>query len=414
MLDTPKPLDGLRVLDLSRILAGPWAAQMLADLGADVIKVERPGVGDDTRGWGPPYAKPEGSQDRGEAAYFMGANRGKRSLAIDLKEPEGQALVRDLAAKSDILIENFKVGDLARYGLDYASLKEVNPQIIVCSITGFGQTGPRASQAGYDLMIQGMAGLMSITGAADGAPGGQPMKVGVAVVDILTGLNSAIAILAAVTERASTGKGCHIDMALYDVCAASLANQALNYLISGNAPGRMGNLHPNIAPYQTYAAADGHLILAVGNDSQFRKFCTVAGLTDLPDDPDFATNSARVANRPALNAMLDAAFLNRPRDEWLDSLNAVGVPCGPINKIDEVFADPQAVARGLVRNLPHGLLGTAPTVSCPIRYDGEAPVSPRAAPLLGEHSAEVLTSILDLDEESVSALIEKGIVQKGA
>lgn len=401
---SPTPLAGLRVLDLSRILAGPWAAQMLADLGAEVIKVERPGSGDDTRGWGPPYAG-------GEAAYFMGANRGKKSLAIDLKAPAGAALVRDLAAKSDILIENFKTGDLKRYGLDPESLHGVNPRLIVCSITGFGQTGPRAAQAGYDLMIQGMAGLMSITGAPDDAPGGEPMKVGVAVVDILTGLNAAIAILAAVTERAATGKGRHIDMALYDVCAASLANQAMNYLIGGTPPGRMGNLHPNIAPYQTYAAEDGYLILAVGNDGQFRKFCQVAGLTDLPDDPDYATNTARVANRLALNAMLDAALRGRPRDAWLEDLKAVGVPCGPINRLDEVFADPHAVARGLVRDLPHATLGTAPTVSNPIRYDGEAPVSPHAAPVLGEHSAAVLSETLGLSESEIAALAGEGVVQ---
>ena len=405
MAEAPKPLAGLRVLDLSRILAGPWATQMLADLGAEVIKIERPGTGDDTRSWGPPYAG-------GESAYFMGANRGKKSLAIDLKTPAGAALVRDLAAKSDILVENFKVGDLKRYGLDPESLHAVNPKLIVCSITGFGQTGPRASQAGYDLMIQGMAGLMSITGTGDDQPGGMPMKVGVAVVDILTGLTAAIAILAAVTERASTGKGRHIDMALYDVCAASLANQAMNYLIGGTPPGRMGNWHPNIAPYQTYAAKDGHLILAVGNDGQFRKCCRIVGLTGLPDDPDYATNSARVANRAALNAMLDAVFVSRPRDAWLNEMRAVGVPCGPISRLDEVFADPHAVARGLVRDLPHATLGVVPAVANPIRYDGDAPVSPHAAPILGQHSAAVLTGVLGLSEEEVAALAGAGVVQQ--
>jgi crotonobetainyl-CoA:carnitine CoA-transferase CaiB-like acyl-CoA transferase len=407
----PAPLKGVRVLDLSRILAGPWTAQMLADLGAEVIKIERPGSGDDTRGWGPPYAKADGDDGRGEAAYFMGANRGKKSLAIDLKSPDGAALVRKLAADSDILIENFKVGDLARYGLDPTSLHEINPRLIVCSITGFGQTGPRASQAGYDLMIQGMAGLMSITGPGDDQPGGAPTKVGVAVVDILTGLNAAIAILAALAERHRTGKGRHVDLALYDVCAASLANQAMNFLISGQSPVRMGNKHPNIAPYETYAAADGHLILAVGNDGQFRKFCQVAGLSDLPDDPDYATNSARVANRVALSAMLEPVLRGRMRDDWLEALTAVGVPCGPINTIQEVFADPHAVARGLVRDLPHATLGSVPTVSSPIRFDGDAPVSDRAAPVLGQDSADILGNVLGLSRDDIDDLVARGVVQ---
>lgn len=410
----PTPLKGIRVLDLSRILAGPWTGQMLADLGAEVIKVERPGSGDDTRGWGPPYAQAEGGPERGEAAYFMGANRGKKSLAIDLKSPEGAELVRKLAAESDILIENFKVGDLARYGLDPVALHALNPRLIVCSITGFGQSGPRASQAGYDLMIQGMAGLMSITGPGDDQPGGEPTKVGVAVVDILTGLNAAIAILAALNERHQTGRGRHVDLALYDVCAASLANQAMNYLISGKSPVRMGNKHPNIAPYETYAASDGHLILAVGNDGQFRKFCQVAGLIDLPDDPDYATNSARVANRIALSAMLEPVLGSRRRDDWLESLKAVGVPCGPINTVEEVFADPHAVARGLVRHLPHATLGTVPTVSNPIRYDGAAPVSGRAAPVLGEDSEAVLRETLGLSETEIADLIGRGVVQSSS
>lgn len=400
----PQPLSGIRVLDLSRILAGPWAAQMLADLGAEVIKVERPGKGDDTRSWGPPYATQDGTDAR-EAAYFMGANRGKKSLAVDLKAPEGQALVRDLAAKSDVLIENFKVGDLARYGLDPESLQQVNPKLITCSITGFGQTGPRAQQAGYDLMLQGMAGLMSITGQAD-----QPTKVGVAVVDVLTGLNAGIAILAALTERAVTGKGRHIDLALFDVCAASLANQAMNYLVSGNTPTRMGNKHPNIAPYETYEASDGFLILAVGNDSQFAKFCAVAGLEQLAADPRFQENSARVANRGALNDAIEPVLKSRTRDDWLDALKSVAVPCGPINQLDEVFADPHAQARGLVRTLPHATLGTVPSVANPIHFDGVAAVAGTAAPVLGEHTKAVLAGVLEKSEDEIATLLAQGIV----
>ena len=414
---SPAPLAGIRVLDLSRILAGPWAAQVLADLGAEVIKVERPGLGDDTRSWGPPYAKPEGtvpsgeaSDGPGEAAYFLSANRGKSSLAVDIKSAEGAALLRDLAARSDVLIENFKLGDLARYGLDAETLRAANPGLVYCSITGFGQSGPRAHQAGYDLMIQGMAGLMSVTGRPDGEPGGGPMKVGVALVDVLTGLNAAIGILAALIERRESGRGRHLELALYDVCAASLANQAMNYLVGGQVPGRMGNRHPNIAPYETFAAADGHLILAVGNDAQFRKLCAVIGLDALADDPRFATNAARVANRAVLGERIAAVFATATRADWIERLEAVGVPCGPINDLAEVFADPHAQARGLVRRLPHASLGALPCVAAPLRFDGVPAMSGRAAPLLGEHSRAVLRDLLDLGAAEIGALEAAGAI----
>ena len=402
-----KPLTGIRVLDLTRILAGPWTTQTLADLGAEVIKIERPpvggkGGGDDTRGWGPPFAQRTDDDPHRQAAYYLGANRGKKSVAVDLKDPKGREVVHQLALKSDVLIENFKAGDLKRYGLDYETLSAQNPGLVFCSITGFGQTGPRASQAGYDLMIQGMAGLMSITGEADG----QPMKAGVALVDVLTGLNAGIAIIAALYQRQSTGKGTVIDLALYDVMAQSLANQAQNYLVSGKAPGRMGNKHPNIAPYQAFAVADGYVLLAIGNDNQFANFCLVAGLPELPGDTRFATNTSRVAHRDILIPMVEAALLTKPRDHWLAALKAVGVPCGPINDISEVFTDPQAVARGLVQEVPHLTLGTVKTVASPIRYDGQSITSETAPPMLGQHTEEVLREVLG---ESVDGLLNEGI-----
>ena len=340
-------LSHLRVLDLSRILAGPWATQMLGDLGADIIKIERPGSGDDTRGWGPPYADDITGDDAADAAarsaYFCSVNRNKRSLAIDITSEDGAAILRDLAARSDILVENFKVGGLARYGLDYESLRAINPALVYCSITGFGMDGPDANRAGYDFMIQGMGGLMSVTGEPDG----MPMKIGVALVDVLTGTNAATAILAAVMHAQRTGTGQHIDMSLFDVSVASLANQALNYLVSGKAPGRLGNSHPNIVPYQAFATTDGHVILAVGNDSQFRKFCAVAGCDGLADDPAYATNRARVENRQQLLPHITAAFQTQTTGWWLDQLAAVGVPAGPINSIDAVLDEPQAQHRGL-------------------------------------------------------------------
>lgn len=344
------PLAHLRVLDLSRVLAGPWATQLLADLGAEVLKIEKPGVGDDTRGWGPPFAvAPDpAAGDPGMAAYFTCCNRGKRSLAIDFTTPEGAADVRALAKTCDVVVENFKVGGLKRYGLDYESLRALKPDLVYCSITGYGQTGPYAGHAGYDMMIQATGGLMSVTGQPDGAPGAEPMKVGVAVVDLFTGLYAANGIQAALAHRDRTGQGQHIDIALFDAQLAVLANQAANYLVSGAAPRRMGNAHPNICPYQVFKTADDYLVLAVGNDGQFAKFCAVAGRPEWAQDPDFATNAARVGARDRLVPLVAAALATRPRDHWLAALEAAGVPCGPINDIGQALAHPQVSARGML------------------------------------------------------------------
>lgn len=364
-----KPLTGIRVIELARILAGPWAGQLLADLGAEVVKVERPGGGDDTRGWGPPFVEGEGS-----AAYFHGCNRGKTSLAIDLETSEGQTQVRALVAEADVVIENFKVGGLAKYGLDHRSLLAVNPRLVTCSITGFGQDGPYAARAGYDFMIQGMGGIMDLTGDPDG----EPQKIGVAFADIFTGVYATTAILAALRGRDATGEGAHIDLALLDTQVAVLANQAMNFLVSGVSPTRLGNAHPNIAPYQTFKVADGHVIVAVGNDGQFRKLCNLLGLTALPDDPRFATNATRVGHRDALTAALAPALALRHRDEVLGALAVAGVPAGPINSVAEVFADPQVVARGM------RLEGAVPGVASPIVIDGVRQVSDKGAPALGD------------------------------
>ncbi|MES2688657.1 MAG: CaiB/BaiF CoA-transferase family protein [Pseudomonadota bacterium] len=390
----PPPLTGVRVLDLSRVLAGPWAGQLLADLGADVVKVEKPGAGDDTRAWGPPYLKDASGRDTTEATYFLCANRNKRSVAIDIATPEGQAQVRALAQRADVVLENFKVGGLQRYGLDYASLKEANPRLVYCSITGFGQTGPYAARAGYDFLIQGMGGLMSVTGQPDGEPGAGPQKVGVALTDIMTGLYATIAVQAALAERATSGLGQHIDLALLDVQIACLANQASNYLAGGLVPRRMGNAHPNIVPYQAFPTADGDIILAVGNDGQFAKFCVVAGRPEWSSDERFASNAQRVANRAALVPLLRQATVMRTSADWIAALEAAGVPCGPINRIDEVFADPQVVARGLQIKLPHALAGSVPLVANPIRLSGSPVAYQRPPPLLGEHTAEVLAQWL--------------------
>jgi crotonobetainyl-CoA:carnitine CoA-transferase CaiB-like acyl-CoA transferase len=364
-----KPLAGLKVLELARILAGPWAGQLLADLGAEVVKVERPGAGDDTRGWGPPFVEGEGS-----AAYFHACNRGKKSLAIDFEAEEGRERVRALAAEADIVIENFKVGGLARYGLDYASLSAANPRLIYCSITGFGQDGPYARRAGYDFMIQGMGGIMDLTGD----PAGEPQKIGVAFADIFTGVYAANAILAALHGRENTGRGCHIDLALLDTQVAVLANQAMNYLVSGETPRRLGNAHPNIAPYQTFAVSDGWVIVAVGNDGQFRKLCQLLALPALPDDPRFHTNRDRVANRDALAAALGPALSQRGKGELLTALAASGVPAGPINTVAEVFADPQVAARGLRLDF-----GGVPGIASPIVIDGKRQVAEKPSPALG-------------------------------
>ncbi|MFW9268253.1 CaiB/BaiF CoA transferase family protein [Pseudomonas sp. NR3] len=403
-------LSHLRVLDLSRVLAGPWAGQILADLGADVIKVERPGNGDDTRAWGPPFLKDAYGENTTEAAYYLAANRNKQSVTIDFTRPEGQKLIRELAAKSDILIENFKVGGLAAYGLDYDSIKAINPQLIYCSITGFGQTGPYAKRAGYDFMIQGLGGLMSLTGRPEGEEGAGPVKVGVALTDILTGLYSTAAILAALAHRDHAGGGQHIDMALLDVQVACLANQAMNYLTTGSAPKRLGNAHPNIVPYQDFPTADGDFILTVGNDGQFRKFAEVAGQPQWADDPRFATNKMRVANRAALIPLIRQATVFKTTSEWVVQLEQAGVPCGPINDLAQVFADPQVQARGLAIELPHLLAGTVPQVASPIRLS-DTPIEYRnAPPLLGEHTMEVLQRVLGLDTAAIATLRDSGVL----
>ena len=403
-------LSHLRVLDLSRVLAGPWAGQILADLGAEVIKVERPGNGDDTRAWGPPFLKDAYGESTGEAAYYLSANRNKQSVTIDFTKPEGQRLVRELAAKSDILIENFKVGGLEAYGLDYASLKALNPRLIYCSITGFGQTGPYAKRAGYDFMIQGLGGLMSLTGLPEGDEGAGPVKVGVALTDILTGLYSTVAILAALAHRQQGGAGQHIDMALLDVQVACLANQAMNYLTTGVSPQRLGNAHPNIVPYQDFPAADGDFILTVGNDNQFRKFAEVAGRPEWGDDPRFVSNKQRVANRAVLVPLIRQATVFKTTAEWVSQLEAVGVPCGPINDLAQVFADPQVQARGLAMQLPHALAGLVPQVASPIRLSGTPVEYRNAPPLLGEHTHEILERVLGLDSVAVKALREAGVL----
>ena len=404
------PLQDIRVLDLSRILAGPWAGQLFADLGAEVIKVERPGKGDDTRGWGPPWVKDRAGRDSGEAAYFLCANRGKKSITIDIARPQGQQLVRELAAASDVLLENYKVGDLARYRLGYDDLRALNPRIVYCSITGFGQTGPYRERAGYDFMIQGMGGLMSITGERDDAPGGGPQKAGVAIADLMTGMYAAVAVLSALWERNSSGAGQHIDMALLDTQVGWLANQNLNFLVSGEPPRRMGNAHPNITPYQTFATADGYMILAVGNDAQFARFCEAAGIGATAADPRFKDNAARVANREALEQVIAPAVKQRTTAQWIAALEPLGVPCGPINRLDQVFDDPQVKHRGMRFDLPHPLAGSVPQVANPIRYSRTPLAYDRAPPLLGQHTDEVLRELLDKNESEIAALRAAGVI----
>jgi len=399
------PLAPYRVLDLSRVLAAPWVGQTMADLGAEVIKVERPGSGDETRGWGPPFLAGRDGEPTGESAYFLSANRGKKSVAIDLGAAEGQEIVRALAAKSDVLLENFKVGGLARYGLDYDSLKKVNPGLVYCSITGFGQDGPYAGRAGYDFLIQGMSGLMSVTGEA----GGMPMKVGVAVSDLFTGLYAAVAILAALNHRERGGAGQYIDMALLDCQVAALANQTSNFHISGKAPGRMGNAHPNIVPYEAVPTADGHIILAIGNDRQYARFCEVAECPELATDPRFSGNVARVANRTELMRTIFDITRTRTSTDWIAALEAVQVPCGPINGLDEVFADPQVRHRGMRIELDHPLAGTVPLTASPLRLSDTPVAYDRAPPLLGQHTREVLCGLLERDAATVDDLMARGI-----
>lgn len=402
-------LAGLRVLDLSRVLAGPWAAQTLGDLGAEVIKIERPVSGDDTRSWGPPYLRGiDGSSEL--SAYFLSANRNKQSLAIDIASEKGQQLIRELVAESDILLENFKVGGLKRYGLDYDSLKRINPRLIYCSITGFGQDGPYASRPGYDFLIQAMGGLMSVTGQPDGAPGAGPVKVGVALTDIMTGLYATIGILSALNHRQRTGEGQYVETGLLDVQVASLANQAMNFLTSGKVPQRMGNAHPNIVPYEAFPTADGDMVLTVGNDEQFSRLCEVLGHSEWSQDERFKTNRARVANRKELVPKIRQATVMRPTDDWIRALENAQVPCGPVNTLDGVFADPQVLARGMKRALSHPKLGEVPTVGNPLKLK-LTPVDYRSAPpLLGEQSRQVLETVLGLSTEKIDALVGEGVV----
>ncbi|MFN3985576.1 MAG: CaiB/BaiF CoA transferase family protein [Rhodocyclaceae bacterium] len=403
-------LSHIRVLDLSRILAGPWASQILADLGADVIKVEKPGAGDDTRSWGPPFLKNAQGEDTDVAAYYLCANRNKRSITVDMAHPEGQALLQRLAAESDVVIENFKQGGLARYKLDYASLSEINPRLVYCSITGFGQTGPYAARAGYDFLIQGLGGLMSLTGRTDGEPGAGPMKVGVALTDILTGLYAANAIQAALLWRETSGKGQYIDLALLDVQVACLANQAMNYLTTGASPRRLGNAHPNIVPYQDFPTRDGYMILAIGNDGQFARFCEAAGAPQLASDPRYSTNKARVQNRAELIPALNRLTVQRDTSDWIALLESLAVPCGPINSLAEVFADPQVQVRGLKVDIPHAQVGAVPSVASPMRLS-QTPVAYRnAPPLLGEHTDAVLADVLGEAPETLARLREHGVI----
>jgi crotonobetainyl-CoA:carnitine CoA-transferase CaiB-like acyl-CoA transferase len=403
-------LSHITVLDLSRILAGPWAGQVLADLGADVIKIERPGTGDDTRAWGPPFLRDAQGNDGADAAYYLCANRSKRSITVDFTTLDGQAIVRDLARTADVVLENFKVDGLLAYGLDYASLRGVNPRLIYCSITGFGQTGPYASRAGYDLLVQAMGGLMSITGRPDGEPGAGPQKVGVAVTDILTGLYATIGILAALSHRERTGMGQQIDIGLLDVQVACLANQAMNYLVSGAAPRRSGNAHPNLVPYQDFPTSDGHMVIAVGNDAQFARLCAVLGLKPLAADPDFVTNKSRVIHRRELIAKLCAATVTRSTAHWVAALESVGVPAGPINSLDAVFHDPQVRARGMRVDLPHPVAGSVSLVASPLRLS-ETPVTYRSAPPpLGAQTREVLMEKLAMRADKIEELHARGII----
>lgn len=402
-------LAGVRVLDLSRVLAGPWSTQTLADLGADVIKVERPGAGDDTRGWGPPFMKDDQGEDTNEAAYYLGANRNKRSITVDIAKPEGQELIRLMAAQSAVLVENFKVGDLARYGLDASSLLALNPGLIICSITGFGQTGPYKDRAGYDYAVQGMGGLMSVTGERDDLPGGGPQKVGVAVADLFTGLYATVAILAALRHREATGQGQVIDMALLDTQVAMLANLGSNYLTTGVSPKRVGNAHQNIVPYQVFETSDGHLILAVGNDGQFARFCQVAGCPELAQDSRYAINANRVRNRDLLVPQLAALMKTRPRATWLSALEAAKVPCGPINNLQEVFDDPQVKAREMVVPLSHPLTDQLRLVASPMKLSATPVTYRQAPPLLGQHTLEVLGEF-GLSAEQIAELQQQGVI----
>lgn len=403
-------LSHLKILDLSRVLAGPWCTQNLADLGADVIKVERPESGDDTRHWGPPFLKDEQGQETSEAAYYLAINRNKRSITLDIADPEGQAIIRELVKTCDVVIENYKVGQLKKYGLDYDSLKAIKPDLIYCSITGFGQTGPYAHRAGYDFIVQGMGGFMSVTGEREDLPGGGPQKAGVAIADIFTGMYATSAILAALIHRDQTGEGQAIDLALLDVQVATMANVASNYLISGVPPKSWGNASPNIVPYQTFKASDGWIIVATGNDSQFRHFVEAGGQAMLADDPRFASNPERVTHRELLVPLLQSMVAQKTKQEWISLLEAAGVPCGPINNFQEVFENEQVQARGLKMTLAHPLAGQVPLVRSPMRLSKTPVVEKSAPPLLGEHTREILQKDLGMDDAKIAHLEALGII----
>ncbi len=404
-----RPLDDIRVLDLTRVLAGPWATQNLADLGAEVIKVERPGGGDETRTWGPPWLKDADGRETREAAYYLSVNRGKKSVTIDFSKPAGQALVRELAARSDVLVENYKVGDLARHGLGYVDLGAANPRLVYCSITGFGQSGPYVDRPGYDFVFQGLGGLMSITGERDDRGGG-PQKVGIAVSDVLGGMYASLAITAALAWRARSGVGQWIDLSLLDTLVAFTANQSLNYWCSGDVPRRHGNAHANLVPYQVFAASDAPMVLAVGNDGQFAEFCRIAGRPELADDPRFRTNPDRVRNRESLVPIVEALVRTRPSGEWIAVLTAAGVPCGPINDLRQVFEDPQVRQRGLRVDVPHPAGVSCPTIASPMRFSA-TPIEYRTPPpLLGQHTREVLSGVLGLGDQDLEALAADEVI----
>jgi crotonobetainyl-CoA:carnitine CoA-transferase CaiB-like acyl-CoA transferase len=404
------PLEGIRILDLTRVMAGPWCTQILADMGAEVIKVERPGIGDDTRHWGPPWMKDKEGKETRESAYYLSANRGKRSITVNIGDPTGRDIVRQLAAKVDILVENFKTGDLARKGLGFADLCKENPELIYCSVTGFGQTGPMADLPGYDYLIQAQGGLMSITGVPDGKPGASPQRVGMAVSDLTTGMSAVIALLGALRHRDRTGKGQHIDLALLDVQVSWLANQAQSYFCSGEVPRRTGTYHPNLAPYQPFQTKDGNLIIAVGNDIQFQRLCTALGTKELIADSRFASNPARCENREALIAKLERVTLTKSSHEWTRILQEAQVPCGPIQTIDQVFEDPQVQARDMIVNLEHPVAGAIPTVANPIKYSLTPLEYQQPPPLLGEHTKCVLGDYLGMDETELAKLEKSGVI----
>jgi len=404
------PLSHIRVLDLSRVLAGPWCGQNLADLGAEVIKIERPGTGDDSRAFGPPWLKGRDGKDTRESAYFASANRGKKSVTVNLSNAEGQNIVRGLARQSDVLIENYKVGDLARYGLGYGDVAKINPRIIYCSVTGFGQTGPYRERPGYDFMIQGMGGVMSITGERDDLPGGGPQRVGIPIADIMTGMYATVAICAALAHREKSGTGQHLDLALLDTQVGVLANQGMNYLATGEPPGRIGNAHPNIVPYQPFRTRDGDVILACGNDNLFGKFCEVAGCQHLARDPRFSTNSKRVENRGAITALLAEIFAKRTTKDWCDALEAAGVPNGPINNLKQVFEEPQVAARGMKIELEHALAGTIPLIASPMKFSGTPLEHKAPPPTLGQHTEEVLRGLLRMDDAAIARLRSESVI----